>query len=105
MGQYSYLEEPTRNDSLAIPASNTLVAESRNQDNPRKALVVRNISPNAADTISITLGFNVAVANKGIVLRQYESFTDATDSGYQCWQGAITAICATANGLLSIFER
>lgn len=104
-GVYSPFTEPSRNDQVAVGTTSTQIAYARNAENPRKVIVFRNTSTAAADIITINLGFGAAVANKGIVLRQYESFTDSMDGGYQCWQGMITAICATANGLLSVMER
>lgn len=93
-----------KNESLAIGTSNVVISRSRTQDRPRKVILIRNISPNAGDTITISLGQS-ATANTGIVLKQYESFTDSTDAGYQAFQGQINGICATATGLIAIMER
>lgn len=98
-------QEPTRNETVAVGTSSTLVATQRNRELPRKAIIIRNNSPNPADIITINFGATPAVANAGIVLRQYESISDSTETGYDCWQGTINAICATANGSLSVFER
>lgn len=102
---YTTLQEPSRNDSVSVGTSSVTVSEARNSDNPRKVIVVRNNSTAAADIIYISMGSAQAVANKGIVLRQYEVFTDAADGLYQPFQGTINAICATANGSLTVFER
>lgn len=103
---FDFIQEPTRNESIAVGLTSKEVASTRTgSERPRKSIVIRNISPNAADTITVNIGYGAAVANTGIVLRQYESFTDANDAGYICWQGVITAICATANGVLAVFER
>jgi len=102
---YSYFQEPSRNESVLVGTSSVVVSEFRHEQEPRKVIVIRNISPDPLDIISIAFGLTQAVANNGIVLRQYESFTETTDAGYQCFQGSITAICATANGKLSIMER
>lgn len=95
-----------RNESISVGTSNVVVSRSRTQEQKqeRKVILCRNISPNATDTITINFG-NTATANTGIVLKQYESFTEVTDSGYKAFQGQINAICATATGVLSIFER
>ncbi len=102
---YSYFQEPSRQESVLIGTSSKIISEFRHEQEPRRVIVVRNISPNAADVISIAFGLTQAVNDTGIVLRQYESFTETTDAGYQCFQGSITAICATANGKLAILER
>lgn len=96
--------ELARNDSVAVGVGNTIISKARNQGQPRKVILCRNISPNATDIITISFG-NTATANTGIVLRQYESFTETTDAGYTAFQGQINAICATATGLLAVFER
>ena len=104
-GTIGYQQEPVRNETVAVGISNVTVAEDRNEDAPRKVIVIRNISPNATDIITINFGLSQAVANAGIVLRQYESFTDTQDGGYMPFQGHINAICATATGSLAIMER
>ena len=103
---YSTLQEPTRNASVSVSTTSVTVADARQfQDQPRKVITIRNISAAATSIISISLGNTTASANTGIVLRQYESFTDAADGAYVPWQGTINAICADANGTLAIFER
>jgi len=99
------IQEPTRNEAVVVGTSNVILSEARNEDNKRKDILVRNISPNAADIISVNVGYGQAVANQGIVLKQYESFTYSTSQGYEPYQGVITAVCATVNGKVAIFER
>jgi len=103
--RYFQLQEPTRNEKLAVGATSVVVAETRNVDNPRKVIILRNTSDNAAKIITVHMGQGVAVAEVGIVLKQNEAVTDSSESGYKCHQGTITAICAVADGQLSIFER
>jgi sugar (pentulose or hexulose) kinase len=105
MGTYSTLTEPSRNEAIAVGTTAVSIAVNSTTDTPRKNFILRNISPNAADIITVWLSNEAAKVNTGIVLRQFESITDATDSGYQCWQGQISAICATATGVLAVFER
>lgn len=109
MGEANFsFKEITRNEQLAVGTTGITVSDSRqeNMQNLRKVITVRNISPNDTDIISVFLSDSeLATSNNGIVLRQYESFTDSVDSGYVPFQGKISAICATANGVLSIFER
>jgi len=102
---YFQLQEPTRNDKIAVGVVSSVIAEARNQDNKRKTIVVRNTSDADAKIITVHLGQGSAVADTGIVLRRNESFTDSSETGYECWNGVITAICAAADGQLSIFER
>lgn len=103
-GTYSAYQDPARNDSVAVGLSNVIVSQPRQAGLKRKVLHVRNNSTAAADIITITFG-NATTAGSGIVLKQYESFTDSNDGAYECWQGTVTAICATANGTLNIMER
>lgn len=98
------LSEPARNATINVSTSSVLIAEVRTRP-ARRDLLVRNISPNAADIISVALGTVQAVANTGIVLQQGESFVFSTDVGNPCPQCQFSAICATANGVLSIMER
>lgn len=98
-------QEPSRNEQISVGLTAVEVAARRTDTTPRKTIVIRNTSPNATDIITLNLGAGTATANLGIVLRQYETFVDTNDSGYICWQGVITGICATATGKLSIFER
>lgn len=106
MNTLSYFQEPTRNDKISVGLSAVVVSDARqNQEQPRKVIVVRNVSPDAADVITVAFGLTQAVANNGIVLRQYESFTESEESTFKPFQGTITAICATANGQLSVMER
>ena len=93
--------EWVRNETLAVGTTSVEVAPQRR----RISILVRNTSPNAIDIITVHMGNGLAVANKGIVLQQNESFSDSTDTGYEAFQGTITAICATVNGQLSIMER
>lgn len=106
---YSTVQEPTRNESLTVTNTSISIADARQfQDQPRKVIVVRNIADDPTKIITVNLGANPAVANKGIVLRQYESFSDSQDgASYLPWQGTITAICAVASATtdISIFER
>ncbi len=104
-GTYSPIQEESRNEQIGVTTTSSVVCFARQGLKRRQNLLIRNTSTNAADIITVNMGFGAAVANKGIVLRQNESFSDCNNANYECWQGSITAICATANGLLSIFER
>lgn len=98
-------QEPTRNESVSVGLTQISVAPQRNKENQRKAIIIRNNSPNAADIITLNIGTGAATSGAGIILRQYESWSDSSETGYDCVQNAITAICATATGVLAIYER
>jgi len=98
-------QDEARNEAVSVAASSKIISEKRNEANPRKMIIIRNISAAAASVITINLGATSAAANTGIVLRQYESFTDCTGEGYTCFQGTISGICADANGNLAVMER
>jgi hypothetical protein len=105
---YSFVQEASRNDQMTVTNTSIEIANARQfAEMPRKVITVRNVADDPTKIITVNLGANPAVAGKGIVLRQYESFTDAADGQYQPWQGTITAICAVASVTadLSIFER
>jgi len=104
-GIFEQIVEPTRNETVSVGTSSTVISQARNGLNRRKVLLVRNISSAAADIITVTPQFGQAVANAGIVLQPGESYSDSEETGYSPFQGMITAICATANGSLSIHER
>lgn len=99
------LQEMARSESVTVGTSNVIVAFPRNTKPERKVIVIRNNSPNAADIITLGFGQQGSTAGAGLILRQFESFTDANDGGYTCYQDQINAICATANGVMAVFER
>lgn len=88
-----------------VGTSSVVVSQARNELGQRNTLVIRNISPNSADIITVNLGQRQATADAGIVLNKGESFSESKSAGYKNFQGVITAICATANGKLAVFER
>lgn len=106
MSIYSPLQEASRNETVTVATSSTKISDSRNDVNPRIEMTLRNISTDAADVITISLGNTLAVANKGIVLRQFEGVTLTSNEYSPAWQGTINAISTTgtANNL-SIWER
>ena len=107
MGDFG-VYEPTRNEQVLIGVTAVTVSESRSltPSNKRKVILIRNTSPAAADIITVWFSSSgVAAANSGIKLLQGESVADSSDSGYDCFQDKITAICATANGTINVYER
>lgn len=99
------LQEITRSEIVLVGTSNTIVSQARQTTPLRKVLTIRNNSAAATSIITISWGQYPAIANAGIVLRQYESITDSMDGQYLPYQGQINAICADAGGSLSVFER
>jgi len=97
-------QEAARNEQVAVGTSSVTVCLPR-ISNPRKNVLLRNTSPNATDIITLNVGLSPAVSKAGIVLNQGDSWGDSSESGYDCVQGTITAICATATGQLSVYER
>jgi hypothetical protein len=99
------LQERTRNDSLDVDNTSIVISPPRNTTPLRRVVVVRNISDDATKIISISFGNEGAIDNNGIVLRQYESFTDSQSGEYLPDQSQINAICAVAGGKIAVFER
>lgn len=96
----------TRNESLSVIATSSEIASDMEGIGGRSNIIVRNNSPNAVDIITISLGKAAAVAGSGIVLRQNDVWQDSSDgTGYKAYPNEIQAVCATANGVLSVMER
>jgi len=98
------LVQPARNVTQTISTSSVGIAEARNNLNKRSVLLVRNISGNG-NRASISFGLGSAVANTGVILEDGESFSDTSETTYECYQGMITAIGSAVGTILSIFER
>jgi len=96
---------PPRNDNIPVIATSGEVLQDSIARGGRKLFFFRNTSPNAADVITLSFGPRAAIANSGVVLRQNDVYVEADGEGFECWQGAIQGICATANGTLAIMER
>jgi len=96
-----------RNEDIAVGTTAVEVCDNREGlPNKRVVLSFRNTSPNSTDDIRINFQpTGVATSTKGLLLKQNESTSDSTDQGYECWQGKCTAICATATGQITVFER
>jgi hypothetical protein len=95
-----------RQARVGITTTSSKVCDQTDPSSRRKVLYLRNTSPNVADIITLALSSNApAVANVGIVLKQHDQYIETQSEGFECWQGAIQAICATANGQLTILER
>jgi len=100
------LQKRVRNDSIAVTTTSVEISPVRETpNNERIAYTIRNNSPNAADVITLSFGFDKAVAGYGVILSQGQSYGESDDLGYKCHKGAIQAVCATANGVIAIMER
>lgn len=101
-----YAQPTARNEQVSVTTTSSVVADATFKGMPRRHIIFRNTSANAADIITLSLGQDAAISNHGIVLRQYDSYIESmvNDPELDVWQGAIQAICATANGKLSISE-
>jgi len=99
--------EPIRNESLSVSTTSLQVCSARNYLQPRKDLLIRNISADTSLIVSVNLGNQVAVANTGIVLKNGESFvlSSQTGDGLDIFQGMISAISSGTTATLSVFER
>lgn len=101
----TFLQDTARNDLVTIGTTSTIASFARQVDQmPRRAYTIRNTST-GGQVITVNLGLSQAVANNGIVLNPNESFSDSSETGYECFQGTITAISDLADGKLSIMER
>jgi len=95
-----------RNDLVGVGITSKNIAELGDSAlNPRTSIIIRNTSLNTGDVITLNVGRDVAVANKGVVLQKGDVYADSNSEGYISYQGRIQAICLTANGKLSIMER
>ena len=96
--------EPIRNEQILVGTSSTSLCKAHTGQNYRRDLVIRNISTNAVSVISISLNA-LAQNNIGIVLKQNEAVTFSQDQGPIIFQGDVNAICADANGIITLMER
>lgn len=96
-----------RNEDVAVGlTAEEVCGNLEGTTNKRSVLSIRNTSPNDTDEIRVNFQpTGVATTTRGILLKRYESFTDTSDGGYECWQGKCTAICATATGRVTVFEK
>ncbi len=96
------MAQGTANRLVTIGATSTEVVPAVSSSGMRRTqLIIVNSS--AAANATIAKGEVSAVINQGILLLPNGSYVEATDGGYDCWQGAVQAI-ASAAGTLSIVE-
>jgi len=99
------MTEIPRNDAIPVTTTSTELLQDAVGRGGRKIFVFRNNSPNAIDIITLSFGTRAAIAGSGVILRQNDQYGEANGEGFKSWQGAIQAICATANGSISVMER
>lgn len=93
--------EYTRNDTLTIATSNTVVSL---KTFARQEINYKNTST-AGEIISLTLGPQPAVALQGIVLNPGDAYSDSTTEGHNCYAGVVNAIASAGTATLAINER
>jgi hypothetical protein len=97
------MAQSVRNALIPITTTSTQVAAERVGSLIRKQIIIVNNS--TAETVTIVFGDAAAVANQGIVLLPNGgAYSESTDSGFICWDGAIQAI-STGSSNLSVVER
>lgn len=96
-----------RTENVAVSTTSLQISPRRDdRSDLRRQFVLRNNSPNAIDIITIELGENLAVAGTGaIILLQGQPYGEADGEGFECHKGAISAVCATVNGVLGVMEK
>lgn len=87
--------------TVSVNVTSVELTPSRLAKNRRKQLIVTNLT--AGVTVTITKGDGDAVANNGIVLSQNQSYIEATDSGFACYQGPYQVVASGA-GTVAISE-
>jgi len=93
---------PTQSkNSASVTTASSQIAGPVIGDVRRVQIVITNISPT---TVTIAFGDDAAIANKGILLSQNQTYIESDDVAFRTWQGAIQAIGSAAS-TLSVSER
>lgn len=96
------LSGSARNSYTAVSTTSVVVLPA----NPRRrSFALVNSSANDTDKITLNFGDSTAVADYGLLMFPRQAYSESDDRGFLCFKGAITAICATTTGKLSIMER
>ena len=88
-------------DGTSLEALSSIYSKSITFKTRRTQFIIQNTG---ATTITLTKGMQTAVAGTGIQLYPSGGYSESTDSGFTCWQGAIQAIGSGAGGTISITE-
>lgn len=96
--------QKTRNQLVAITTSSSQISSEPTGELERTMLIITNTDTANSATVAMTSD-SAATASAGIILGPGASYTESTDSGFTCWDGAIQAIGNTAGLNLAIVER
>lgn len=83
-----------------VEVTDTVLLPSRLGQPRRSAYMVTNLSPT---TVYVTQGDTPAVANAGVPLQQNQTWSNADDGGFDCYQGALHAI-GSAQSTMAVIE-
>lgn len=93
--------QQTRNDLVSVSATTTTVCKPVVGNKRRIQMIIT--ANTAGVTVTIAKGDTAAVATYGLPLSSGMSYVEATDGGFQCWQGQVQAV-ASGNGTVSVVE-
>lgn len=94
-------QQYSKSATAAVSATSVQVIPAVTGELARTQLIITNTS--AAAVVTISKGDVAAVAGSGIVLQPKSTYVEATDGGYQCWQGAVSCV-ADAVGSIAVVE-
>lgn len=87
------MEQLSSANTFTVTTTTTTIANRCLGKVRRTQLIITNLS---AGTLTINKNdTQAAVANQGIILAQNQTFIEADDAGYSCWQGAVQAVGST----------
>jgi hypothetical protein len=90
----------SQSKTATVTTTSTELTPSRLGLSRRTQLIVTNTSPT---TLTLYKGASAAVAGRGILLSQNQTYIESDDSGFKCWQGAIWAV-ASASSTVTMVE-
>jgi hypothetical protein len=94
-------EPIARNEAVSVGTSSMELMPVRAAG--RSAYTLKNVST-AGQVITVSFGPYVAIAGAGLVMSVGDYFSDSSDSGRPCWQGAAQAVSSAVGGTLAIME-
>jgi hypothetical protein len=101
LNQKGSLDELTRNESVAVGVSSVQVLATTKK---RTMFIITNSSA-GGQTITLSLGFKVAVLGAGINLAPGQQYGEANGEGFLAFQSGCNAIASAAGGTLAVMER
>lgn len=93
--------QQTRNDLVSVSATSTTICKPVTGNKRRIQMIIT--ANTAGVTVTIAKGDVSAVATYGLPLNSSSTYIEATDGGFQCWQGQVQAV-ATGAGTVSVVE-